>query len=180
MAIECGTVSGVWNSLNSPIEANFQDPNNGLWGVKVDDIQDFGENPLPDSFQLGFIFCPDDDYCVDWQSFWDPVVAYKAGQCIIYDTLDLTSLPNYQPKVGMYPNPSSGTLFTEFTMPGPGNARIEIIDLFGNRLMIPMVASFDRQQRVHKQVDVSTLTPGLYLLLLHTDYGTDAERLWVQ
>jgi len=178
MEIECGTVSNVWNSLQSPIELNFKDPNNGLWGFKVDDIQDFGESQLPDSFQVGFIFCPKDDYCADLQSYWEPVVAYKAGRCIIYDTLDISFLPGFTPRVQLAPNPSSGPI--SFTIPGKGNARLEILDLFGNQMMLLLDGDFSRQQRLHRTFDTQQLIPGLYIYHLRTNYGTSSGRILVQ
>ena len=180
MAIECGTVSDAWNSLQTQIELNFTDPNNGLSGFKVDNIQDFAEGNQPDTFQLGFIFCPFDEYCADLQSYWEPVVAYKAGGCIIYDTLDLSYLPGLTPQVNVAPNPSSGPVSLTFTMPGGGTARLEILDVFGNRLMVPLQGDFTRQQRLKRTVDIEGLLPGLYFYHLTTTHGNAAGRIWIQ
>lgn len=180
MAIECGRTSDVWNSLQSPVEMNFTDPNNGLWGFKVDNIQNFGENNLPESFQVGYIFCPDDEYCADLQSYWEPIVAYKAGNCIIYDTLDVSVLPGFTPQVRVAPNPSTGPITFTFTIPGKGFAKLEIIDAFGDRILLPLNGTFTQQQRLHRTLDTQLLIPGIYFYLLTTNYGTTSGRFLVK
>lgn len=180
MAIECGAVSDTWSSLNTQIEENFTDPNNGLWGYKVDNIQGFGEDAIPDSFQVGFIFCADDDYCLDMQSYWEPVVAYKAGGCIIYDTLDISFLPGLTPKVVVAPNPSAGPMSFSFTMPGEGAVTLEILDVMGNRRSFPLQSSVNRQQRLHRTIDVSSMNPGMYFYLVRTKYGNASGRIQIQ
>lgn len=180
MEIECGEASDIWSSLNTPIENNLRDPNNGLSGFKVDGIQGFGEDMIPDSFVVGFTFCPDDDYCADLQSYWEPIVAYKAGQCIIYDTLDLSFLPGFQPQTNLAPNPSNGPMSFTFTTPGPGYAKLEILDLFGNILYTPMSGDFKRQQRLHPSFDTRNLQAGLYLYKVSTPYGNSTGRFVVE
>ena len=74
------TVSNVWNSKNWK-QVVGKDPTTGVYGLKIDDISGFGERGA-DSFIVKFKWCSDNSCNKDLG-----VVAYKAGQCVDYDTL---------------------------------------------------------------------------------------------
>jgi hypothetical protein len=80
IGIPCGTVSNVWNS-ESWKQVVGKDPTTGVNGLKIDDISGFGERGA-DSFIVKFTWCSDNSCNKDLG-----VVAYKAGQCVDYDTL---------------------------------------------------------------------------------------------
>jgi hypothetical protein len=80
VALPCGTVENLSNSRNWKTEIG-KDPTTGLNGFKIDDISDFGKNEN-NSFTVNVKVCSDSS-CLEKIS----VVAYKAGQCVDYDTL---------------------------------------------------------------------------------------------
>jgi hypothetical protein len=77
----CGNIRTINNSENWKQEIG-KDPTTGLVGFKIDDIGDFGKGE-PFSFTVDVTICSDTS-CLRQLG----VVAYKAGQCVDYDTLD--------------------------------------------------------------------------------------------
>ncbi|MGI9543700.1 MAG: T9SS type A sorting domain-containing protein, partial [Cyclobacteriaceae bacterium] len=109
--IPCGDVTEASNSEGWPMELNGKDPTTGLVGFKVDDINGFGEGSTEQSFEVSFTLCTDGATCKDNLADWAPMVAYKAGQCVNYDTLSHTARTessNTRTFVDydLYPNPS--------------------------------------------------------------------------
>lgn len=80
VALPCGTVESLSNSRNWKQEIG-KDPTTGLRGFKIDDIPNFGKTEN-NSFTVNVKVCSDSS-CLEKIS----VVAYKAGQCVDYDTL---------------------------------------------------------------------------------------------
>lgn len=85
IAVSCGTVSNVSNSGNWPMEVNAYDPTTGLYGIKIDEIKNFGENNEPQSFTVTYTLCSEEGSCIEANSSCGPLVAYKAGSCVTYD-----------------------------------------------------------------------------------------------
>jgi hypothetical protein len=85
LGLGCGIVSDASNSANWPMSLNTVDPTTGLGGLKVDEIQEFGDESSLESFIVNFTFCPSgcgDVNCIS------PAIAYKAGTCVFRDTID--------------------------------------------------------------------------------------------
>jgi len=80
IGIPCGEVKNISNSENWK-QVFGKDPTTGVYGLKIDDINGFGEKGA-DSFTIKFTWCGDAS-CEKMLG----VVSYKAGQCIDYDTL---------------------------------------------------------------------------------------------
>lgn len=81
VAIPCGTVQDISNSRQWKQEVGT-DPTTGLTGFKIDDVPSFGKEE-GDSFLVEFTVCGDE------QCTTPPTeVAYKAGQCIKYETIE--------------------------------------------------------------------------------------------
>lgn len=81
VALPCGTVQSLSNSRNWKQEIG-KDPTTGLDGFKIDDIPSFGKDG-DNSFTVNVTICSDSS-CLEKIN----VVAYKAGQCVDYDTLN--------------------------------------------------------------------------------------------
>ena len=79
-ALPCGTVQNLSNSRGWKTSIG-KDPTTGLNGFKIDDVPTFGKNGDL-SFTVNVTVCSDSS-CLEKIS----VVAYKAGQCVDYDTL---------------------------------------------------------------------------------------------
>lgn len=88
LAVEtsCGTITSLSNSENWKQESEFTDPTTGISGFKIDEIQEFGKSG-PESFTIDVTICPDNTSCANNLSCWAPVVAYKAGKCVAYDSI---------------------------------------------------------------------------------------------
>ncbi len=83
LALPCGIVTNLSNSENWK-QVIGKDPTTGLTGFKIDDISNFGKSSQT-SFTIKVTICGD--------STCDKklgVVAYKAGTCVDYDTLNYT------------------------------------------------------------------------------------------
>jgi phenolic acid decarboxylase len=85
VAIPCGQVKNLTNSKNWDQEYGY-DPKTKLMGFKIDNIPNFGETSLQ-SFTVSFKVCTSNEWCEEKLECWQPIVAYKAGTKIYYDTL---------------------------------------------------------------------------------------------
>ena len=80
IALPCGEVKDYSNSENWKMVFG-KDPKTGVYGLKVDDINGFGDGKA-ESFTVKFTWCSSGS-CEKELG----VVAYKFGQCVSYDTL---------------------------------------------------------------------------------------------
>ena len=87
VAVPCGEVTALSNSENWKQEIGV-DPTTGVSGLKIDDIQAFGEGPI-NFFTVRFTICAADNPCADQLQCWQPVVAYKASTCVNYETVEV-------------------------------------------------------------------------------------------
>lgn len=86
IAIPCGEIKDATNSEGWKMVFG-KDPKTGVYGLKVDDINGFGER-RSDTFTVSFTWCSSSSCAKDLG-----VVAYKFGQCVSYDTLSRPSDP---------------------------------------------------------------------------------------
>lgn len=87
VAVPCGVVTSAQNSGNWKMEFNVTDPTTGVKGLKVDDIQGFGEDGKPGSFQVTYTVCADDHQCLDLIETGVHRFAYKAARCVFYEEI---------------------------------------------------------------------------------------------
>jgi hypothetical protein len=99
IGIPCGEVNNISNSRNWK-QVIGKDPTTGVYGLKIDDISGFGERG-EDSFIVKFTWCSNTSCSKELG-----VVAYKAGQCVDYDTLD------HDPETPQPPQPPQDTVVT--------------------------------------------------------------------
>lgn len=125
LAIPCGTVSNYSNSKGWVMEFG-KDPTTDLYGLKVDEIVQFGKQA--DSFTVRFTVCASGDCEL---SAWRPTVAYKAGQCVETETIETTADAAQAGPVSVYPNPFNEMVNFEWTA-GRGDVNLQIIDQYGN------------------------------------------------
>ncbi|AHM60822.1 gliding motility-like protein [Flammeovirgaceae bacterium 311] len=114
VAVPCGQVSSMNNSKGWPMSVGL-DPTTGVYGIKVDNIQGFGNNQ---SFTISYTLC-NTESCSDSPALCGPMVAYKAGQCTYFGkatppatgTPPVSDNPSYDGVLGpgmslkLYPNP---------------------------------------------------------------------------
>jgi hypothetical protein len=155
IAIPCGQLKNYWNSAGWKMEIG-EDPTTGLYGLKVDDINNFGSHE--GSFKVRFTVCDMQDCTEDWQ----PVVAYKAGQCVAYDTLN-AGQDNGGVKVCAYPNPFRKSLTFSWTSDEDDYVNLAIIDMHGNEMTTVFQGSVKRGESYTFKVDDTTLRDDLYI-----------------
>jgi len=134
IAIPCGTVKNYSNSEGWPIKIG-QDPTTGLYGLKVDNIDDFGKTP--DSFTVKFTICADQSYCRAKLNDWNPKVAYKAGTCVSVQTIDGDEPDPGDGEDGgvcAYPNPFHGDIKFSWKCKEDDYVELDIIDKCGREV----------------------------------------------
>lgn len=184
MEIACGSVSDGWNSLDTKMEFNFRDPNSGLSGFKVDNVNNFGGGSDPDTFRVGFTLCADDEFCLEVLADWQPVVAYKAGRCVVYDTLDISGLPPLlNPlSVDLMPNPASEQLTIKGKAARGEEMRLVLLNSMGREVVYPieLVAGGKMGNTFEQTIDVSSLPRGLYFYRIQSAERQRSGRIWLQ
>ena len=109
IGIPCGEINNISNSRNWK-QVIGKDPTTGVYGLKIDNISGFGERGA-DSFIVKFRWCSSAS-CSKQLG----VVAYKAGQCVDYDTLDHNPEPPQPPQppqdTVVAPQPPQDTVVT--------------------------------------------------------------------
>ncbi|TAJ15629.1 hypothetical protein DMA11_00010 [Marinilabiliaceae bacterium JC017] len=125
-----GKVSEVSNSLGFQTELNVLDPTTQLYGFKVEDIENFGNNSN-DHFNISFTIC---DLPEENQPQTVFPVALKAGQCIIRDTVQFipSSREDQSITVTAYPNPFTSYSRIELVSKTNTSVELSVFDLHGN------------------------------------------------
>lgn len=160
IAIPCGSISNYSNSLGFKIGIGT-DPKTGLTGLKVDDVNHFGDKEA--SFTVSFTVCAEGSLCMDKLENWKPVVAYKAGQCIAYDTLGGGSdNPDDEPVCG-YPNPFSDHIKFRWTCQDDDHVEIHLMDKCGNRVYQVFKGDVRKGNDYNAEVPASELNDEFYI-----------------
>jgi len=179
--IPCGTVSNITNSGDWTVETHVVDTTTGLTGFKIDNIQDFAQSQQAESFTVGFTICADDAVCQEALDCWQPVVAYNSGQCIVYDTLQVTcdvSTLSEGTTLTTYPNPIEeiDQAVVEITLEEASFVTLEMYDLSGN--LVTTLFEGEAAQGVHQfSLEGLTLNGDIYICKLITPNGIITQRL---
>ncbi len=102
VSVPYGTITEASNSDGWKMEYPVTDPTTGLSGIKVDDIEEFGEYGS-DSFLLTYTVCLNDSSSMSLLTNETIEVAYKAATCVFFEdikpivtplqaTLDVTNI----------------------------------------------------------------------------------------
>lgn len=130
ISVPCGNFQSGSTDRGWPVIATAPngDPNTGIMGIKVDNIQNFGNAALPDTFYVTYTLCDSGGCGLPSNR---PLVGYKAGQCITYEEILPQVLPLAPEERGLslYPNPSNGQVSVQLNTTAYGAAYIRIIDL---------------------------------------------------
>lgn len=114
------------NTAGWKMELNMLDPTTGLYGFKVDDIENFGDNGS-EQFSVTFTIC-------DNRQNEFPI-AYKAGQCVFRDTVtvDIKDKPLVSVN-NVFPNPFSDQVTIQVNADKPVDVKLEVFDVYGNKI----------------------------------------------
>lgn len=169
ISIPCGSFQGGSTTAGFPVIATNPngDPNSGLHGIKVDNINNFCENGGIDTFEVTYTVCFDADDC--GTSICDPLVAFKAGTCVFYGDADAHSSANLL-QLRTYPSPGNGPLFIQLEVMEEVQVQAEVVSALGGQIV------FEEDFGVQRAGAVKTYSwdgigcggqqvlPGLYLL----------------
>jgi hypothetical protein len=164
LAIPCGMVSNYSNSEGWKMEYG-KDPTTGLFGLKVDGINDFGKDV--DSFIVRFTVCESNGCDL---AAWDPRVAYKAGLCVGIETTEIGAAASSGGRVSVYPNPFNETINFEW-MATQENVNLQIIDQYGNTISTTTEPS-GKSAGYYITLESSGLPRGMYYYRLTVDGTT--------
>lgn len=89
IAVPCGHITEASNSEGWPMEINAEDPTTGIYGLKVDEIKNFGEdNYNLDSFHVTYTVCYESEACASTLDTMTHRFGYKAGTCTYHEEED--------------------------------------------------------------------------------------------
>lgn len=161
VAIPCGTISDYSNSEGWKMEYG-KDPTTGLYGLKVDDINAFGKEE--GSFTIRFTLCESGSCDL---SYWNPMVAYKAGQCVGVETIQVEQGDPETARLAVYPNPFSDEVHFEWNATQE-IVSLEIFDQYGNNVSHSTRSETD-DQGYHIILQSSKLPKGMYYYRMNVD-----------
>ncbi|MGC1240846.1 MAG: T9SS type A sorting domain-containing protein [Chryseosolibacter sp.] len=161
LAIPCGSVSSYSNSEGWKMEFG-KDPTTGLYGLKVDNINDFGKKV--DTFTVRLTVCENNGCDL---SLWKPTVAYKAGLCVGFETTQISPSSQNVATVSVYPNPFNEKINFEWTADHE-LVSLEIIDQYGNSISNSTTPT-GRSQGYYITLESSALPKGMYYYRLTID-----------
>ena len=162
VAIPCGTISNYSDSGHWPLVIG-KDPTTGLTGLKVDNVNNFGKTV--GSFVLKFSVCYSSQECAQLLAGgWNPVVAYKAGQCVAYDTTTVTSGSASTP----YPNPFKNCFSIDLSSEHDDVISVELYDQYGRKACEPYVVPISAGDKKSITFDGSALLQNIYLYKVKT------------
>jgi len=153
IAMPGGTIQNIWNSEGWKMEVG-KDPTTGLYGLKVDDINGFGKEVA--SFTVRFSVC-NTDLCGDVYNDWTPVVSYKAGQCVAYDSVEMPQFTSTTFTVNVYPIPFEDQLSFGWVADADEPVNLEIYNQHG--VLLTEVFNFTAKKGTQYKFD--WVAPGL-------------------
>ncbi len=130
IGIENAVINNVSNSEGYPTESNFTDPTTGLYGFKIDNIENFGQNG-EDNFKIEF------DACFSSGVLPETIqIAYKSANGYTIQLLNLFTESNSDNgiEINAFPNPFKENI--NFTILSKANAEGEltIYNTYGEKI----------------------------------------------
>ncbi|MFT3738830.1 MAG: T9SS type A sorting domain-containing protein [Breznakibacter sp.] len=173
IGIPNGTVKSVSLSRNWTVEKNITDPKSGVYGIKIDHINGFGQSG-PDSFSVEYTVCSNK------QLFDQFTVVYKAATCQWTGTVNFTpSSPDDDEveSVDTYPNPFRNKCTFKVKPKKDCHVDFYISDLSGNRCA-NLYNGQMKQGVVYKlEFDGSNKNNGFYFYKMVTQSGTKQGKI---
>ena len=162
IAIPCGKISDMRNSHGWKMEIGT-DPTTGISGFKVDDIGGFGRTES--SFTVRFQVCYEGS-C--YASAWEPIVAYKAGQCVGYQALPGADHLASTMSVQSYPNPFREKINFEWVAAEDDYGTLQILDQFGHTIDVLFSGSLQQGSNYSVEWSGEDVNTGIYYYKLVT------------
>ncbi len=160
-----GEPTSVTFVLEGPMEHTFTD-NTAPFTLFGDTDGDYNGMSLPYGNYIMHTIAEFDN-----EREWRPITQ-RSIHFTVSEESYYSKTPSF-PKPLMYPNPSKDQITIDMVEGTPRND-IRIVDIYGKQ--VKKVAA----QTGSNQIDVSTLSPGIYFILTETDLGTSRQKLIVQ
>lgn len=171
----------ILNPTNAvSITVHFSDFNTEPTNDKVQ-IYNLGVNPqvVLATYSGDYTAVPPDDVVIPsghGMVMWQTSKSIRgAGWNANYDIVLGTDNQKAFEDLSVFPNPSDGMLNIHFTMNETQSVRIDIISLKGETVYNQTLGSF--KGNFDKQVDLSSLAKGIYVLRLTSDQGTTNAKI---
>ncbi|HCW06203.1 MAG TPA: hypothetical protein DGG95_02435, partial [Cytophagales bacterium] len=161
ISIPCGQLSGYSDSGNYPLVVGT-DPTTGVTGLKVDNVNNFGDQPA--SITVEFTLCYSTD-CATVLQNWNPVVSYKAGLCIAYDTISVQSGGSV---TTAYPNPFQSTFQIDVTATTNDVVSVDVCNQYDQKILSSISVPVTGNVKNQIKIDASALQPGIYIYKMRT------------
>jgi hypothetical protein len=173
VAVPCGSVSKVTNSRGWAV-AIGTDPTTGISGFKIDDIKGFGEDGKAGTFKVTYTVCKDNT-CDASNQYCEPMVAYKAGQCVTYDVAGQGTATAETTVINAYPNPIGNEDMTVTLSNLKGkDVVISIRDMSGMEYY-HKVLPLENGGKTFTLTMLSSLPKGIYILM-----ATSLDKVYTQ
>ena len=109
---------------------------------------------------------------------WHPIVAYKAGQCVAYDTIQVNRQQQRTIiRTLAYPNPFVDKLTIEMDINEESFARLDILGYHGELVKAVYNGKVEKGATYPFVIDTSTWPEGFYYFKLNLDGKVKVERI---
>ncbi|MGK7389271.1 MAG: T9SS type A sorting domain-containing protein [Candidatus Cyclobacteriaceae bacterium M2_1C_046] len=170
LSASCGDLTAVYTDLG--IFETGTDPTTGVEGIKVDEIQGFGETIGEETFSFSFELCSSD---CEIGSELEFVVGYKYGQCVSYDTVSFT-IEGTTTTTAVYPNPTSESVSFSLSdiMSSSKEVKVELYNPFGT-----MVKEMIYKTSDEISLDIIGLPADIYTYRIINDRAVETGKIMV-
>jgi hypothetical protein len=132
-----------------------KDATTGLYGLKVDEISTFGK--MADSFTVRFTVCN----ITACGTGWTPIVAYKAGQCVAEESVQISNDTFAFATVSVYPNPFEDMIRIEWESDNE-EVNLQVLDQYGTTIWTANAATGKSDSRYYITLEGVVLPKGIY------------------
>ncbi len=174
--VPCGDVKNITNTGGWKVSEGI-DPTTGLDGFKIDDISGFGEGSFADEFTVEFTVCTQDDSCGENIAQWEPVVAFKYGQCVDTENAERSSMLS---TASVYPNPFTTSINITYEIPVNGRVKVEIFSQAGLKKAELYEGTLEGGEKASWHWVPDSSTPeGIYIYRISSDAGIEYGKIFL-
>ncbi len=130
IGLENAMINSVVNSEGYPIESNFTDPTTGLYGLKIDNISNFGQSGT-DHFKIEFEACFNSGILPEYLQ-----VAFKSANGYSMQLINLFSDGNTEQgiEIKAYPNPFKDNINFTIISKETAGGELAIYNTYGEKI----------------------------------------------
>ncbi len=138
VGVDNAAISSVYNSDNYPIESNFTDPTTGVYGFKIDNIENFGQSGT-DQFNIEFDACFADGLLPETIN-----VAYKSSNSYTIQVINIFEDGSSEKglEVKAYPNPFKDNINFSILSMNNTDGELAIYNTYGEKIKTIYIGTF--------------------------------------